>query len=643
MSLGSERSEGPSSVESFAGVSLVQLAAIAAARAQGFPLEEILNAEGLEMDAYRAADIEYKCRLADSGERERLIAAYQEELSRAEDRLQRQISPLDDDIESWVRFLGTYGEQSSPAEWLTALGLTSTDLSRLSRTWKKRLDTDVALGKRAEKLAMQKMPYDISSLRVALAKLVPSPLAKPQTKSSLRETAPLPADAMLLVHRWLPRTEPPPEPSAQVDFSAKLQPLVPLSMTNPVFSLPEDDGLPFVEAPDVPDEPATPAERAADMAPPRDALSGTSLAVDIPRGPATPFEKLDKPLKEKETEVKPAGAALGGTSLALEIPRGPATPFEKLDKPLKEKETEVKPAGAALGGTSLALEIPRGPATPFEKLDKPLKEKEPEVKPAGAALGGTSLALEIPRGPATPFEKLDKPLKEKEAEVKPAAAALGGTSLALEIPRGPATPFEKSDKPLKENVPEVKPAAAALGGTSLALEIPRGPATPFEKLDKPLKEKEPEIKPAAAALGGTSLALEIPRGPATPFEKSDKPLKENVPEIKPAAAALGGTSLALEIPRESVLPFASAKQETAKQELSRPLLSLEEHAAMTVEIATYPARTLAILKRYGLAPPQKVDLDQHYQRIVTNDPAKQAAWHAAYNAHYVTLMRAPRR
>ncbi|HRI63236.1 MAG TPA: hypothetical protein PK156_03340 [Polyangium sp.] len=456
MSLGSERSEGPSSVESFAGVSLVQLAAIAAARAQGFPLEEILNAEGLEMDAYRAADIEYKCRLADSGERERLTAAYQAELSRAEDRLQRQISPLDDDIESWVRFLGTYGEQSSPAEWLTALGLTSTDLSRLSRIWEKRLDTDVALGKRAEKLAKQKRPYDISSLRVALAKLVPSPLAKSQTKSSLRDTAPLPADAMLLVHSWLPRTEPPPELTAseshnlgrQVDFPAKLQPLVPLSMTNPVFSLPEDDGLPFVKAPDVPNEPATPEERAAAMAPPREALSGTSLAVDIPRGPATPFEKLDKPLKEKEPEVKPAGAALGGTSLALEIPRGPATPFEKLDKPGQEK----------------------------------------------------------------------------------------------------------------------------------------------------------------------------------------------LPAVKPVPDELGETSLTVDIPRESVLPFASAKQE-----LSRPPLTLEKHAAMTVEIATYPARTLAILKQYGLAPPQKVDLDQHYQRIVTNDPAKQAAWHAAYNAHYVTLMRAPRR
>lgn len=64
---------------------------------------------------------------------------------------------------------------------------------------------------------------------------------------------------------------------------------------------------------------------------------------------------------------------------------------------------------------------------------------------------------------------------------------------------------------------------------------------------------------------------------------------------------------------------------------------------MTVEIATYPAHAMAILKRYGVTPPQKVDMDRHYQGIVGSDPAKQAAWHAAYGAHYATLMRMPRR
>jgi hypothetical protein len=58
-----------------------------------------------------------------------------------------------------------------------------------------------------------------------------------------------------------------------------------------------------------------------------------------------------------------------------------------------------------------------------------------------------------------------------------------------------------------------------------------------------------------------------------------------------------------------------------------------------VEIATYPAHALAILKRYGITPPQKVDLDKHYKRLVAVNPAAQAAWHAAYGAHYASLMQ----
>ena len=484
MQSGSERSETQPSAESFAGVSLVQLAAVAAAKAEGFSLEEALNTEGLEPGAYRAADIAYKSSLVDPAQRERLADDYQNELARAEDRLGRKVSPIDEDVDAWVRFLGTYGTQSAPADWLVTLGLTLPDLSRLSRTWKQRLDADETLRKRAEKSARDKKPYDVASLRVAPAKLVPSPLAKPNEKQPLGDTAPLPVESVPVVKRWMPKAEPIAEMPAffsapqnlGMAFDLSVKPVAsPLAMTSPVFSLPdEEEVLPFVPGPEIPDEPPTPEEEAAALAPPREPLSGTSLSVDIPRGPATPFAEKPK-----------------------------------------------------------AIELPK-------------------VQPAPAALSGTSLAVDIPRGPAMPF------------------AAASASAAAPE-------------KPKPTELPKVQPAPAALSGTSLAVEIPRGPATPFEAKSGAARE---EVAPEPAA-------------PAPPP-------KEEKPAFK-------------------------------------PLLSLEQHAALTVEIATYPAHALAILKRYGLTPPQKVDLDQHYQRIVGSDPAKQAAWHAAYGAHYATLMRAPRR
>lgn len=532
MQSASERSETQGSTESFAGVSLVQLAAVAAARAQGFSLEEVLHAEGLAPQAYRAADIAYKSRLVDAAQRERLATEYQKELAQAEDRLGRKVSPLDEDVDAWVRFLGTYGTQSAPADWLTTLGLTLPDLSRLSRGWKTKLETDEGLRKRAEKSAKDKKPYDISSLRVSPAKLVPSPLAKPFESSAQADVSPLPASPV--VKRWMPKVQPVVEAPAAplphqawapaVDIQVKPVAPSPLAVTNPVFSLPKEDVLPFVARPEVPDEPPKPEEQAAALAPPREALSGTSLSLEIPRGPATPFAASNV--------VVPAA-----------------------EKPKPIEMPKVQPAPTALGGTSLAVDIPRGPATPFK----------PQANPA-------------------PIE--EKPAVAKMPQVKPAPAALGGTSLAVDIPRGSAMPFAKGKEP---PVIEEKPQAPA----------------------KPIVSRPPD------ELSGTSLAVNIPRGPATPFG-----------EVKPAA------------PREDPAPRPPPKEE---KPVYKPQLSLEQHAAMTVEIATYPAHAMAILKRYGVTPPQKVDMDRYYQGIVASDPAKQAAWHAAYGAHYAALMRTPRR
>ena len=256
---------------------------------------------------------------------------------------------------------------------------------------------------------------------------------------------------------------------------------------------------------------------------------------------------------------------------------------------------------------------------------------------------------ELLREQPVPHAALDVPVKPISAP-----AELVATRLVFSVSSEPSLPFVPAAETPVEPQPSAEPAIAtapreALSGTSLTLDIPRGPATPFavsntsaKVADKPSVPDKPKVKPAPAELAGTSLAVNIPRGPTMPFVASKEPAldaEKNVGPKKPhvirAPAELSGTSLTVDIPRGPATPFAAAEKPAEK----KPVLSLEQHAALTVEIATYPAHAMATLARYGITAPQKVELDQHYKRIVGSDSKAQATWHAAYSAHYAKLIR----
>lgn len=102
---------------------------------------------------------------------------------------------------------------------------------------------------------------------------------------------------------------------------------------------------------------------------PRSPLAGTALALDIPRGPALPFvvgeapEEIALPEAEvveidDEGREKPAANApnkLAGTSLALDVPKGPALPFAARVQ-VKSKEASVAAEGAWRAEAALTLE-----------------------------------------------------------------------------------------------------------------------------------------------------------------------------------------------------------------------------------------------------------------------------------------------
>ncbi|MDI3292050.1 hypothetical protein QHF83_52555, partial [Polyangium sp. 15x6] len=159
-----------------AGMSLPELAAFEAARAQGFSEAAIVTAQGLDRNKLRAALARWKITLAGD---DVLRATYEVELAQAEDRLTRRVPPLDENLEAWVAFLAAYAAHPAPFALLRDLGLALPDLSRLGRLWARRLDAAPALRDRAARLAAEDPPRALPAVRPAEPVLVPPKLAPP--------------------------------------------------------------------------------------------------------------------------------------------------------------------------------------------------------------------------------------------------------------------------------------------------------------------------------------------------------------------------------------------------------------------------------------------------------------------------------
>ena len=132
------------------GVPLEQVAAVHAAVAEGFDLDEVLAVEGLPKRAWFEAELSWKRRLVED---DAVFAAYERELNDHQEKLSRRVSPIDQDVEAWVTFLRLYGDHDEPFVWLGELGLALPDLSRLSRHWTSRFEAEPRLAKKATKLA----------------------------------------------------------------------------------------------------------------------------------------------------------------------------------------------------------------------------------------------------------------------------------------------------------------------------------------------------------------------------------------------------------------------------------------------------------------------------------------------------------
>lgn len=284
----------------------------------------------------------------------------------------------------------------------------------------------------------------------------------------------------------------------------------------------------------------------------------------------------------------------------------------------------VEPAKLVPSPHARPKPVPPSPNAPARAMRSKVRDVPP-------AISGTTLSLDVPRGPALPFVEgpdVDPPEPPRLPVNAPPRAALSGTTLSLDVPRGPSLPFVDDDGLPSADEPIVARAPVELSGTALALDVPKGPALPFVETQEPAAQPSPPptLAPDESprpAISGTALALDVPRGAEIPFDGKKSP---NV---------LASTQLLLEIPRELVrrpLPFSAP----APPELP-PKLTLEEHAALTVELAMSPERSAEVLARHRITQAEREALDRHYQAIVTADERKRGAWHDAYKAHYARI------
>jgi hypothetical protein len=134
------------------GVHLVQVAAVHAALAEGFGLDEVLAEERLPDGAWRKAEVTWKAEIAGD---EAVLGRYKVELEKQQDRLRRRVEPLEEGLEDWVVFLRYYQRHAAPGDLLEALGLNLNDMARLGRRWSKRFDAEPKLAKQAAKLSLK--------------------------------------------------------------------------------------------------------------------------------------------------------------------------------------------------------------------------------------------------------------------------------------------------------------------------------------------------------------------------------------------------------------------------------------------------------------------------------------------------------
>lgn len=160
------------------GLRLEQYAGVCAALGLGFPLSAALANDRIEHGKWLRAAPAWAARLAGSDSQSALRRAYSAKLTEAESWLGRRVKPLDEDLESWLSFLGAWSAHPTPLSMLSSLGLLASDVARLQQGWAQRMARHPALCRRALEIAV-KRPCRLPTIQILPASLRPFPWSDP--------------------------------------------------------------------------------------------------------------------------------------------------------------------------------------------------------------------------------------------------------------------------------------------------------------------------------------------------------------------------------------------------------------------------------------------------------------------------------
>ncbi len=195
-------------------------------------------------------------------------------------------------------------------------------------------------------------------------------------------------------------------------------------------------------------------------------------------------------------------------------------------------------------------------------------------------------------------------------------------------------------RPFPWSTPAPRPAPAGQGAPVVS-RAPERDAEPLVIVPVVPSYLRADARPAApvAPVGAPpalSAPLPSPLSPAaSPLPPS--PAASPLPAVPPRRGDV--TLDGFVLPRRRTLPFA--RPPVPPPPAPPPPLTLEEHAAMTLELTLRPGRLAEVLRLAGLDPGSKARLDQHYGALRRSSPQINAAWEQAYRAAWSSWMAAP--
>ena len=645
------------------GITLAQYAAVHAGVSEGWPLDDVLAAEGVPAKVWARADDAWSDALLDT-EDEAAEDAHDALFLAAQDRYGRPIPPIDRDLGAWLDLIRAFSADLEPLAFLGRVGLRTNDLLRLHRAWSTRLSEEPLL--REEALARMADPTG------------PVPVITPEPACSALSASAHLADAFAdedsidddeLDEEPPDEAPPPPLFAAMPSGSESIEPTtaeidaVAPSLTNAAVS----------QIPPVPRAPAhTPVPpRPAPSAGRLNETSAFSLAEFVAPRQALPFVAAPATPKEPTAEVvgtvapraparpAPSAGRLNETSafsLAEFVAPGSALPFVISSEPSAPSANQATPVASspppgAEDVTQIPQPSPLRPALPFQPERDPtaalpldryaalcvaLGESKEDAEVVFARFGLASLQerLTVDRawrerlrrepGLYAQFNALYA--QHRAAPPVPVGASSGAedvTQIPLPSPLRPALPFQ----------PERDPTAAL-------------PLDRYAALCVALGESKEDAEVVFARFGLASLQERLTvdcawrerlrREPGLHAQFNALYAQHRAAPPVPVGASSGAedvTQIPQPSPLRPALPFQPERDPTAA-------LPLDRYAALCAALGESKEDAEVVFVRFGLASLQeRLAVDLAWRERLRREPGLYAQFNALYAQHRDALHR----